>query len=93
MYSLKEIRLKCNKQFIVNFDGWELSSDGGLLLIKEFLHALGFEALLKTIGSSRYIVGLVRPFIRDGWGNDSIFLALTQVYSALSRCNFYFSPI
>lgn len=48
MYSLKEIQLKCNKQFIVNFDGGELSSDGGLLLIKEFLHALGFEALLKN---------------------------------------------
>ena len=48
MYSLKEIQLKCNKQFIVNFDGGELSSDGGLLLIKEFLHALGFETLLKN---------------------------------------------
>ncbi len=48
MYSFKEIQLKCNKQFIVNFDGGELSSDGGLLLIKEFLHALGFETLLKN---------------------------------------------
>lgn len=48
MYSLKEIQLKCNKQFIINFDGGELSSDGGLLLIKEFLHTLGFEALLKN---------------------------------------------
>lgn len=47
MHSLKEIQLKCNKQFIINFDGGELSSDGGLLLIKEFLHALGFEKLLK----------------------------------------------
>lgn len=48
MHSIKEIRLKCNKQFIVNFDGGELSSDGGLLMIKEFLHALGFEKLLKN---------------------------------------------
>ena len=47
MHSIKEIQLKCNKQFIVNFDGGELSSDGGLLMIKEFLHALGFEKLLK----------------------------------------------
>ena len=47
MHSLKEIQLKCNKQFIINFDGGELSSDGGLLMIKEFLHALGFEKLLK----------------------------------------------
>ena len=48
MYSLKEIQLKCNKQFILNFDGGELSSDGGLLMLKEFLHALGFEKLLKN---------------------------------------------
>ena len=48
MHSIKEIQLKCNKQFIVNFDGGELSSDGGLLMIKEFLHALGFEKLLKN---------------------------------------------
>lgn len=48
MHSLKEIQLKCNKQFILNFDGGELSSDGGLLMIKEFLHALGIEKLLKN---------------------------------------------
>ena len=48
MHSLKDIRLKCNKQFIVNFDGGELSSDGGLLMIKEFLCALGIDKLLKN---------------------------------------------
>ncbi len=48
MHSLKDIQLKCNKQFIVNFDGGELSSDGGLLMIKEFLHTLGIEQLLKN---------------------------------------------
>ena len=48
MHSLKDIQLKCNKQFIVNFDGGELSSDGGLLMMKEFLHVLGFEKLLKA---------------------------------------------
>lgn len=48
MHSLKDIQLKCNKQFIVNFDGGELSSDGGLLMVKEFLHVLGFEKLLKN---------------------------------------------
>ena len=48
MHSLKEIQLKCNRQFILNFDGGELSSDGGLLMIKEFLHALGIEKLLKS---------------------------------------------
>ena len=48
MHSLKDIQLKCNKQFIVNFDGGELSSDGGLLMMNEFLHILGFEKLLKA---------------------------------------------
>ena len=48
MHSLKEIQLKCNKQFIINFDGGALSSDGGLLMIKEFLHAHGIEKLLKN---------------------------------------------
>lgn len=48
MHSLKEIQLKCNKQFIVNFEGGELSSDGGLLLLKEFLCAFGIEKLLKN---------------------------------------------
>ncbi len=47
MHSLKEIQLKCNKQFFVDFDGGKLSSDGGLLLIKEFLHTPGIESLLK----------------------------------------------
>ena len=48
MHSLKDIQLKCNKQFIVNFDGGELSSDGGLLMIKEFLCTLGIEKILKN---------------------------------------------
>ena len=48
MHSLKDIQLKCNKQFIVNFDGGELSSDGGLLMIKEFLCTLGIENVLKS---------------------------------------------
>ena len=47
MHSLKEIQLLCNKQFKLNFKGGELSSDGGLLMIKEFLVALGIEKLIK----------------------------------------------
>ena len=40
MHSLKEIQIKCNKKFIVNFDGSKPSSDGGLFIIKEFFHTL-----------------------------------------------------
>ena len=39
--------LESNKIFRVNFDGGNLSSDGGLLLLKEFYHKLGVKALLK----------------------------------------------
>ena len=38
MHSLKEIQMKCSKKFTLNFGGGELSYDGGLLIIKEFLH-------------------------------------------------------
>ena len=38
--------LESNKNFRVNFDGGNLSSDGGLLLLKEFYHGLGVKALL-----------------------------------------------
>ena len=48
MHSLKDIQLKCNKQFVVNFDGGELSSDGGLLMLKEFLCTLGIEKILRN---------------------------------------------
>ena len=39
--------LESNKNFRRNFDGGNLSSDGGLLLLKEFYHKLGVKALLK----------------------------------------------
>lgn len=39
--------LESNKNFRVNFDGDNLSSDGGLLLLKEFYHKLGVKSLLK----------------------------------------------
>lgn len=39
--------LESNKNFRVNFDGGNLSSDGGLLLLKEFYHKLGVKSLLK----------------------------------------------
>ena len=39
--------LESNKNFRENYDGGNLSSDGGLLLLKEFYHKLGVKALLK----------------------------------------------
>lgn len=39
--------LESNKSFRVNFDGGNLSSDGGLLLLKEFYHKLEVPSLLR----------------------------------------------
>ena len=41
------VALESNKNFRVNFDGGNLSSDGGLLLLKEFYHKLGVNSLLR----------------------------------------------
>ena len=47
MAIVTDTALESNKNFRVNFDGGNLSSDGGLLLLKEFYHKLGVKALLK----------------------------------------------
>lgn len=46
---LKDFSLNCNKKYKFNFDGGNLSSDAGLLLIKDFADKLGFEKLIKNI--------------------------------------------
>ena len=38
-----------NRQFKINFDGGDLSSDAGLLLIKEFSCKLGFHKILQSM--------------------------------------------
>ena len=38
--------LQSNRQIKINFDGGDLSSDVGLLLIKEFISKLSIERLL-----------------------------------------------
>ena len=46
---LNTLSLESNRQIKINFDGGDLSSDGGLLLIKEFTCKLGFMKLLKSL--------------------------------------------
>ena len=45
MSILNNLALNRNRQIKINFDGGELSSDAGLLLIKEFISKLGIEKL------------------------------------------------
>ena len=46
MYSINDTILESNKYVKMNFNGGDLSSDAGLLLIKEFINAMGFNKLL-----------------------------------------------
>ena len=49
MSILNTLPLESNRQIKMNFDGGDLSSDAGLLLIKEFICKLGFVKLLKSV--------------------------------------------
>ena len=49
MSILNKIQLESNSKIKVNFDAGNLSSDSGLLLIKEFVHKLDFYNTIKKI--------------------------------------------
>jgi hypothetical protein len=46
MSIVNTLALKSNRQIKINFDGGDLSSDAGLLLIKEFAARIGFTKLI-----------------------------------------------
>ena len=52
------ISLECNRRLKFNFDGGELSSDAGCLLLREFISKMGFDKLIsrefKTTDSALY---------------------------------------
>jgi len=47
MNSLKEVQLESNKNVKINFDGGNLSSDAGMLLVNEFVSKMGINEILK----------------------------------------------
>ena len=49
MSILNTISLESNKKIKINFNGGNLSSDGGLLLIKEFAAKVGLIKLVKKL--------------------------------------------
>lgn len=49
MHSLNDITLESNKYMKINFDGGDLSSDAGLLLLKEFLYKIGAVKLINRV--------------------------------------------
>ena len=53
MSIVNTLALESNRQIKTNFDGGDLSSDAGLLLIKEFVSKLGIEQLYISIPVNR----------------------------------------
>ena len=51
MSIISGITLESNKNIHLNFEGGNISSDAGLLLIREFIHKLGVDRLAKEIFS------------------------------------------
>lgn len=49
MSIVNTLSLESNRQIKINFNGGDLSSDAGLLLIKEFVNKLGIDKLLSSI--------------------------------------------
>ena len=49
MNILNTLPLKSNRQIKINFDGGDLSSDAGLILIKEFVSKLGIDKLFDRV--------------------------------------------
>lgn len=49
MSIVNTLSLESNRQIKINFDGGDLSSDAGLLLIKEFVSKLGIDKLLTKL--------------------------------------------
>ena len=47
MTSLQQNALQFNTKLSFDFSGGNLSSDSGLLFIKEFIHKIGVDSLLK----------------------------------------------
>ncbi len=47
MTSLMALRSDCNSKIKINFDGGNLSSDAGLLLLKEFICKIGLDKLIE----------------------------------------------
>ncbi len=95
MTSLNDTTLESNKYLKINFDGGELSSDAGLLLIKEFICKIGLDTLIeqyfqtddKTIRIHKDKENLFQKIYQQLAGyfadNDSDELTLDPIFTSL----------
>ena len=77
MSSLSAVALESNRKFKINFEGGALSSDAGLLLIKEFAGHIGFVKTLKSTFHTHDTAGF--RFHTDG---DKLLQLIFQIIGA-----------
>ena len=63
MSIVNTLSLESNRQIKLNFDGGDLSSDAGLLLIKEFAAKIGFTKLIKNKFKTKNLMGSGTKYI------------------------------
>ena len=71
------ISLESNKQIKINFNGGDLSSDGGMLLIKEFAAKTGFIKLVNRLFKTRD-----NALFRRHTDSDNLMQAIYQIIAA-----------
>ncbi len=76
MYSLNNFQLESNSKIKINFDGGDLSSDSGLLLIKEFTEKIGFHKIIRDKFKT------TDPSIREHKDHENL---LQVIYQVLAR--------
>ena len=69
--------LESNKNFKISFDGGNLSSDGGLLMMKEFMHKFGIPNLLR-----KKFKTTDRSFARKHKDADNLLQIIYQILGA-----------
>ena len=76
MSMVTNFQLKSNNKIKINFNGGDLSSDSGLLLIKEFAEKIGFHKIIKNIFKT------TDSSIRDHKDHENL---LQVIYQVLAR--------
>lgn len=76
MAILNTISLESNRKIKINFNGGDLSSDGGLLLIKEFAARIGLIRLIKKLFKTN------DPAIRHHTDPDNLMQVVYQIIAA-----------
>ena len=74
--------LQSNRQIKINFDGGDLSSDAGLLLIKEFAAKIGFTKLIKKKFKTN------DKSIRFHKDHENLLQMIYQIISAIFRMTY-----